>query len=169
VAGSRAIVYFTHVDARQTALLSSLLMPLSAPEGWKGIVAFDSDGRSPAYLLLSNFAGRQHRPTGISTALGAPVFTVATTIDKGGATAALTVEENHSVAQPLHFLVRGDGIEAVQAQGDPGTISMRNLRKGKNDITVVAFDGTKRIEQRMTLHKKPVRLTLKDGKLKKLN
>ena len=164
IVDSRAIVYYSNIDAEGTEKLSTLNTQLETQEGWNGAIVFDPD--QTGYLLLSNFASDQKcKITGVTTQLGHPVFTAATTINSEGSSALFGVEENHSVANTLRFFIKGDGLQAVQALEEPTVIYLLNLKKGSNKLTVNAVDDGKNLSENVTLSTKVLKVSIVGGKL----
>ena len=161
VVDSRAVVYYSNIDAETTARLSSLNMKLPTPAGWNGVIAFDPS--QTAYLVLSNFVDNSTtcQLKGVTTELGAPVFSVKTTIGENASSATFTASVNSSVSQVIQFFIKGTGVEAVQDTEDPTTVTLINLIKGQNPITIVTADD----QRQLTLGKHPVKVRLVDGKL----
>ncbi len=160
VVSRRAVTYYSNATAEQTAQLAAMNAQLATPEGWNGLIAFDPD--QTGYLLLSNFASDQQcRLAGVTTALGAPVFSVRTTINDTESSADFIAEENHSVADVLHFFIEGTGVEAIQDVESANVIYLLNDIKGENPVTVNAA-GT---QQKVTLGQKVVKVSLINGKL----
>ncbi len=157
---SRAAVYYSNVDAQTTAVLSKRLLTLTTPDGWHGLIAFDPD--ETAYLLLSNFAGDSICTLrDVATDMGAPVFTVPTTIRDSRANATFRLQHNRSCGNTLRFFIEGNDVEATQADGDPATITLRSLTRSRNSVTVHAFDDGQHKTYRLKLNKKkPTRLTI---------
>ncbi|MBR1484714.1 MAG: hypothetical protein IJ612_03360 [Prevotella sp.] len=157
----RAVTYFSNVTADETAQLSTVNAQLATPEGWNGLIAFDPD--QTGYLLLSNFASDQKcRLADVRTSLGAPVFSVPTTISDSGSTADFIAEENHSVANVLRFFIEGTGVEAVQDAEQDNVIYLLNQVKGDNTITVRTADA----QQAITLKDKVLKVTYEGGSLR---
>ncbi|MBR1448143.1 MAG: hypothetical protein IJ588_05285 [Prevotella sp.] len=147
---ARTVVYYSNVDAQTTARLSASLCPLSTPDGWQGVIASDPD--STAYLLLSNFAGDSICTLqSVATLAGAPVFTVPTTIRDGQSSATFSAKNNHSIANTIRFFIQGSDVEATQSTDSPATITLRNLRKGRNTVTVTTFRDGQRTAKRVRL------------------
>ncbi|MBQ3754237.1 MAG: dockerin type I repeat-containing protein [Prevotella sp.] len=160
----RAIVYYSNIDAEGTKNLSMLNTQLETQEGWNGAIVFDPD--QTGYLLLSNFASDQKcQITGVTTQLGHPVFTAATTISSKGSSAIFGVEENHSVANTLRFFIKGGGLQAVQALEEPTVIYLLNLEKGNNKLTVNAVDNGKQLSKDVTLSTKVLKVSIVGGEL----
>lgn len=165
---SRTLVYYSNVTAEETSTLSRLVTPLqhTLPDGWNGIIAPDDGEYAPSYLLLSNFSGNgECTLQDVRLAGGFPVFSTLTTIGRSGSTATFTVEENHSVVNTLKFLVNGSDVEAIQAAGDPNTIFLLNQIKGKNRLTVTAFDEGKRLSKTIKLSDRILKVSVVSGKL----
>ncbi len=164
VVGKRALAYYSNTTSGATRQLLAESQTLNVAEGWNGVMVADAD--STRYLLLSNFGSQQQcLLQGIGTRHGAPVFATNTTIGKNTATATFSTEENHSVANTLRFFVEGDGIEAIQAEGDPTTVYLLNTVKGKNKVKVNAFDKAKRLSKNVTLAQKKLKISIVKGRL----
>ncbi len=152
VVDRRNIVYYSNVNAATTRSMNEGLVALrdTLPQGWNGVIAADPD--SVRYLLLSNFCSEEKATlAGIGTSLGAPVFTVPTTINKSVVTeATFTAEQNNSVAYPIHFFITGNHVTAMQ-DSTHKAINVRNDVDCETVITVkVAMDG-KVTEKTVTL------------------
>ena len=163
----RAIAYYSNVDAGATASLSALATQLATPEDWNGVIVADPD--STRYMLLGNFNDKRGDCTlrNIAAHEGSPVFTASTTIGSEGSTATFAVEGNSSVANTLRFFIQGSGVEAIQAEGDPSAIILRNSVKGRNKVKVNAFgDDGKKIHAKVTLGTRPVRVSIEGDRLR---
>lgn len=163
----RNIVYYSRIDAEKTKAMSESLNVLtdSVPEGWNGVIAADPDGTE--YLLLSNFVSEQRCTLGgISCKLGAPVFSVYTTISGGKSTATFTAETNRSIADVLKIFINGSNIKAVQAEGDSCAAYLQNTSSDVTTPTISiisegsTISGTADIEGG-----KCVKVSVKGGKL----
>ena len=145
VVDRRAIIYYSNVDAEATAQLSTLSTQLVTPDGWNGAIAFDPD--QTGYLLLANFNGSSMtcQLSDITTEKGAPVFAVNTTISNSGSSATFKATTNRSVANVICFFIKGTGVEAIQDKDDPTTVTLTNLIKGLNPITIYAGDDQREI------------------------
>ncbi len=164
VVDRRAIVYYSNVDAETTATLADACQQLKTTDGWNGVVATDPD--QTAYLLLANFASDQRcQLEGVTTPLGHPVFSVATTVGAEGSSALFTVEENHSLANTLRIFIKGSNMQAVQAADDPSAVYLLNLIKGSNKLTVNAVDGGSVISKDVTLSTKVLKVSIVGGGL----
>ena len=141
----RAIVYYSNTDAETTARLSTLSTQLSVPDGWNGAIVFDPD--QTGYLLLANFNGSSTtcQLNGITTEKGAPVFAVNTTVSNSGSSATFKATTNRSVANVICIFIKGTGVEAIQDKDDPTTVTLTNLIKGLNPITIYAGDDQREI------------------------
>ena len=161
VVDRRAIIYYSNVDAETTARLSAQNQQLTTPAGWNGVLAFDPD--KTAYLLLSNFSGSTTSCplSGVVTELGAPVFNVKTTVTDSQSAATFTASQNRSVAQTILFFIKGTGVETVVDDDDPTTVTLINLIKGQNPITIVTANE----QRKLTLGKQTVKIRLVNGKL----
>ncbi len=127
VVDRRNIVYYSRINAEKTQAMSESLNVLtdSVPEGWNGVIAADPDGTE--YLLLSNFVSEQRCVLeNISCKLGAPVFTVHTTVAEGKSSATFSAETNHSIANVLKVFVDGSDLKAVQVDGDSCAAYLQN-------------------------------------------
>ena len=148
VIGKRNLVYYANVSAIDMCLMSQRLCPLKQqlPDGWNGIIAPDSCG---AYLFISNFDGRttedaledvQYPLTkdGEDWEMWAPVFNVETYIADSHSTAAFTLEQNRSFAQPINFFIKGDNVIAFSASE---TIAYVTARKNTTITMAVCVDN----------------------------
>jgi len=164
VVSCRAVTYYSNVNAEQTSHLSSLNAQLSTPLGWNGLIAFDPD--QTGYLLLANFASNEKCTLPeVLTSFGAPVFTERTSISSTGSTATFAAKENHSIANTLKFFINGTGLEAIQAEGDSTTIYLLNIIKGKNKITITAFDQGTSMSKDVTLFNTVQKAYILNGEL----
>ena len=164
VVDKRAIAYYSNVTAEQTARFATLNMPLAVAHGWNGVIACDPD--STRYMLLSNFSGNQEcQLSGINMPCGAPVFTNETSITAYGSSVTFATEENHSVVNTLKFFIKGQGISAVQEQGDSTVIYVYNNAKVKNNITVTAFNDGQKLTKQVKLSTKTLKISISRGKL----
>ena len=91
---------------------------------------------------------------------------VSTVIGRHGSTATFTAEKNSSVANTLRFFIQGSDVEAIQADGDPSAIYLRNQVKGRNRLTVRAFanDGTT-LQKKINLSTRMLKVTIQKDKL----
>ena len=169
IADRRALVYYSNVDQATTQRLHSGAMTLTTPQGWHGVIVPDAGAPSAEgtyYLLLSNFYGdRQCSLSHVQTALGAPVFTVPTTIGADGASATFSADQNHSVAGPLRYFIDGSDAEAQQVPGDPTTITLRNLSPRANAVTISAVHEGKTLRKKTTLGQRPVQVSVAAGRI----
>ncbi len=168
VVDRRAIAYYSNMTAEETNSFFSDVLTLNhtTPEGWNGVIVPDGGEGSTYYMLLSNFASDQKCTLkGIYNRAGKPVFTTETTINAAGSTATFVAEENHSVVNTLKFFINGAGLTAIQEQEDSAAIYLRNDVKGKNSITVTAFDGGKQLSKKIELSNKVLRLSIRGGEL----
>ena len=172
VVDRRAIAYYSNITAEQTNQFFGDVTSLASltPEGWNGVIVPDGDGQYGSdctyYMLLSNFASDQKCTLkGIYNRFGKPVFTAETTINAAGSTATFVAEENHSVVNTLKFFIDGVGLTAIQEQQDSTVIYIRNDVKGKNDITVTAFDGGKQLSKQIELSTKVLKVSIRGGEL----
>ena len=174
VVDRRALAYYSNITAEQTNQFFDDLTQLTytLPEGWNGVVVPDGTGEfgpdCTYYMLLSNFAGTTDECTikNYYNRIGTPVFSVNTTISKNGSTATFNAKENSSVVNTLHFFINGSGIEAIQAEGDPNTIYLLNLVKGKNKLTINAFaDGGISLSKEVTISTSVLKVTIQGGEL----
>ncbi len=169
----RALAYYSNMTAEKTNRFFSDALQLASDEnkGWNGALVPDGDGDEPAantyYLLLSNFAGNEECTlSDVCNRVGKPVFTEKTTIGESGATATFKAQQNHSVANTVRFFIGGSGVEAIQAEGDPSTIYLLNLVKGKNDLWVTAAADGKSISKKVTISTKVLRIKIEGGELR---
>jgi hypothetical protein len=93
------------------------------------------------------------------------VFSTETTITAAGSTATFVAEKNHSVVNTLKFFIRGEGLTAVQEQGDSTVIYLLNNIKGKNDIKVTALDAGKNLSKTIELNNKVLKVSIRGGEL----
>ena len=143
VVNRRHIIYYSNIDAPTTQQMAEELQVLTdvVPEGWNGVIAPDPDGAR--YLLLSNFASdRKCSLSGISSELGAPVFSVPTVIEESKASATFACEINHSVSEVLRTFIKGNNITAVQAADDSCAVYLQAPKKQQPEVTVsIVSDG----------------------------
>lgn len=141
----RAITYYSNIDSRATAKLSTLNVQLTTPEGWNGVIAFDPD--STAYLLLSNFASDQPcRLVNVETALGRPVFCSSDPASEAG-NGRFVTEENHSVVNVIKFFVKSDGLRAVQDPETPNVAYFQSMVDGESEFTIKAVTSNGIVEK----------------------
>ncbi|MDT3388743.1 MAG: hypothetical protein LIR46_13430, partial [Bacteroidota bacterium] len=122
VVDARNLVYYSNISVTDTRRMNDALIPLckQLPIGWNGVIAGDPDGTR--YLTLSNFKGKEEVSIqDISTANGAPVFDVMTTIKDNCASANFTLAQNNSVSIPIEYYVRGSHVKALC---NDGTLSL---------------------------------------------
>lgn len=136
----RHVIYYSNMDASMTRKMSDDLQVLTddVPEGWNGVIAPDPDGAY--YLLLSNFASdRKCVLEDIACPLGAPVFSVPTTITNNKASATFACETNHSISDALRVFVKGTGFTAVQDASDSCAVyvDVNDLESVKITFSVV--------------------------------
>lgn len=137
VVDRRSLVYYSNTDSATTACLAEQMVRLtdSVPTGWNGVICADPD--NAAYLLLSNYTGETScRLQGISLPQGAPVFTVATTIENGCSEATFKCDVNHSVANVLRTFVSEATVNAKQVAGDSCSFYMYNPLENMQEATV---------------------------------
>ncbi len=144
VVDRRHIIYYSNVDTATTRAMSEALQVLTdaVPEGWNGVIAPDPDGAY--YLLLSNFTSdRKCTLTEIACPLGAPVFSVPTTISGSKSTATFACENNHSASDVLRVFVKGDNITAIQQADDSCAVYlMAAKRQAEVTVSVVCQGET---------------------------
>ena len=168
VVDRRAIAYYSNMTAEETNSFFNDLLTLThtTPEGWNGVIVPDGGEGCSYYMLLSNFTSDQKCTLkDINNHAGKPVFSVRTLINGGGSTATFAAEENHSVANVLKFFINGSGLEAIQAEGDSAAIYLLNDVKGKNTITVTAFDAGKQLSKQIELSNKVLKVSIRGGEL----
>jgi hypothetical protein len=169
VADRRAIAYYSNMTAEETNGFFTNVLQLThtTPEGWNGVILPDGGGETACYyLLLSNFASDQNCTLkNIYNNAGKPVFSTETTITAAGSTATFIAEKNHSVVNTLKFFIRGEGLTAVQEQGDSTVIYLLNNIKGKNDIKVTALDAGKNLSKTIELNNKVLKVSIRGGEL----
>ena len=164
VVNRRHVFYYSKVTAQETMELNEQGGALKTEEGWNAAIAFDPD--QTGYLLLSNFCGTQECTLNdILTPYGAPVFTEKTKINSTKATATFKAETNHSVVNTLKFFIKGDGLDAIQAEGDSTAIYLLNNVKGNNVVTISASDQGQRISKEVTLFNKVLKAYILEGEL----
>ena len=152
----RAIVYYSNVNADETARLASLTISLPTPEGWNGIIVPNGTNDSTYSLLLSNFSGTSECVlTDINTPEGKPVFSVPTTIGENGSSATFTIDKNNSTATSLRFFIQGSNVQATVIQQPQPALHLQNLSKSKNTITVTLLNDSQRITKKVKLSQKP--------------
>ena len=160
----RAVAYYSNADAATTGQLADKIRQLNTPEGWNGFITFDPD--QTGYLLLSNFASDQKcQISELHTKQGSPVFSVRTQISATGSTATFLAEENHSIANVLCFFIEGTGLETIQDKDDDSVIYLLNLIKGKNPVTVNAFDKGNKLSKEIELSTKVIKVSIRGGEL----
>lgn len=139
IVDSRGAVYYSKIDAGTTEMLSTLIAPLSTPEGWNGLLAFDPD--STAYLMLSNFTS--NRPClleKINTPLGRPVLCSDSLKSQPG-TGYFDIQPNQSVVNVVKFYVTGEHLLATQDKNDCNVAHFKPTRKTNITIKAVTADG----------------------------
>ena len=143
VVDRRHIIYYSNIDAPTTNQMAEALQVLNdvVPEGWNGVIAPDPDGAH--YLLLSNFASdRKCVLNGISCELGAPVFSVPTTIEESKASSTFACEINHSVSEVLRTFIKGDNITAIQVADDSCAAYLQTQKKqAEVTVSIVSDDA----------------------------
>jgi hypothetical protein len=70
------------------------------------------------------------------------------------------------VTNTVRFFIGGSDVEAIQAEGDPSTIYLLNLVKGKNNLTVTAASQGKSISKDVTISTKVLRIKIEGGELR---
>ena len=141
VVDARNLVYYSNISVTDTRRMNDALIPLrkQLPIGWNGVIAGDPDGTR--YLTLSNFKGKEEVSIqDISTANGAPVFDVMTTIKDNCASANFTLAQNNSVSIPIEYYVRGSHVKALC---NDGTLS---LTASENTEIIVYRQGFEPIQ-----------------------
>ncbi|MBO4802022.1 MAG: hypothetical protein J5545_09195 [Bacteroidaceae bacterium] len=149
---SATVIYYSQVDSATTARLTAEVIPLQAslPEGWNGLIVSDPDGERN--LLVSNLSsskGRVMLKDLNFEGLGAPVLSAETTITDSRGTATITLEENHSLLQPLTVFVQGTEIAAKMFNPwDDGQLYIRATTQAPQDVTVTFIhQGTRHTKQ----------------------
>ena len=164
VVDRRHVFYYSKVTAQETMELNELGGALQTEEGWNAAIAFDPD--QTGYLLLSNFCGAQQCTLNeTQTPYGAPVFTEKTRVSSTGSTATFQADLNHSVVNTLKFFIEGNGLDAIQAEGDSTTIYLLNNVKGNNVIIISASDRSQRMSKEVTLSNKVLKAYIMEGEL----
>jgi hypothetical protein len=69
------------------------------------------------------------------------------------------------VVNTLKFFINGTGLEAIQAEGDSTAIYLLNDIKGKNTITVTAFDQGKSMNREVILSNSVLKVYILNGEL----
>lgn len=136
---SRNGIFYSNISAANTARLAhALLFPVVA-DGWKSVVALDTDGRR--YMQISHFFSDQPTNVKISFNEGAPVFTQLTTINGKTGCATFNLPVNTSQPQELLFYIFAsqNGLQAVQAPGDAQTISLYNRSSSTQKAIITAL------------------------------
>ena len=108
----RNLVYYSNINAEKTQTMASNLLSLKdfLPAGWNGVIAPDNDC---AYFIVSNFKGENTATVkGLQYYKWAPVFEQPTTITNDASTVTFTAQQNHSVAQPITIMVKGNNLTA---------------------------------------------------------
>lgn len=136
VVDARNLVYYSLVDAKQTAEYAKSLVSIKdiLPTGWNGVIA--PDGES-AFFLVSNFKG-ENKAVSVSNIQYqglAPVFYLPTRINNGHSTVTFDLQQNQSYAQPLRVMIDG----AVDAQLE--TDSTAFLTPAQNVTIKVSIDS----------------------------
>ena len=141
-----AVIYYSQVDSAQTKALAEQVVSLTEqlPEGWNGLTCADPDGSQ--YLIVANLAGSQTKAEvkDLTSEYGAPVLSSETYIVDDKASATISLNENHSLMQPLKVFIKGSGIVAKGFNPwDDLQISVRTLSDNTETITITAFiNGT---------------------------
>lgn len=132
IVDSRTVVYYSSVTAEETSRMSSMLTPLTLPQGWHGVVAFDPD--STGYLMLSNFVGALQCSLGtINTPLGIAVLPVRPDT-------IISVNRNNSFVCPLKFFVDdASSFSCVLDRGNPNVAYLTSTSDSESSITVRAI------------------------------
>ena len=169
VVDRRNIVYYSNITAEDTRHMEEQLQVLTdrMPEGWNGAIVPDPDGTH--YLLLAHFRGESEdaRLSDIACPLGAPVFTVETTINDSRSSARFQAKENTSIGQPLKVFVKGDGIQARLADDNDEEVMLTASKKSKATVSILSNGRT--LTSTQTLPEgKAVRLCARNGKIVKL-
>lgn len=140
VVDRRHIIYYNNVDSATTQCLAAQAMPLTEqlPEGWNGVIACDPD--NARYLLLSNYKG-ENRATlkGITTPMGAPVFTEKTAINDNASEATFACDIDHSIGNTLRVFLKGTALTAQQVIGDSCSAEVTNTAESATeaDVTIL--------------------------------
>ena len=147
VVDHRNVAYYSNLDAISTASLSAFNSPISTPEGWNGVIAFDPD--STGYLLLSNFASDQPCVLkGVETPLGRPVFS-SIDLNAEAGFGRFVAEENHSVTNVLKFFVTNYGLRAVQDPNDPHVAYFESLLDCECEFIIKAVTANGIVEKKV--------------------
>ena len=106
------LCYYSLVDAEKTAAYASGMKSLAAllPTGWNGVIVPDE---GVSYVLISNFKGEADAVvSGLEYNNAAPVFYEPTTVTDSKASVSFSLQQNHSVAQPLRVFVEAADVVA---------------------------------------------------------
>lgn len=112
VVDARNLVYYSNINAEGTRTKAGSLLSLKTflPAGWNGVIASDEDR---AYFIVSNFKGENTAMVkGLQYMNWAPVFEQPTTITNNASNVTFTAQQNHSVAQPITIMVKGNNLTA---------------------------------------------------------
>ena len=164
-----AVIYYSRVDAAQTAALQTRAKSLDAqmPTGWNAITFDDADGTP--YLLAANFGGTgRAKVSGLATDDGAPVLTEETTIADGKSSATLILDRDHSLLLPLTLTVSGADVIArlISLSTDATLASIRAIGNATQTATIKARVGSNVVSKQLTIEPQGTYLiTLDDGQL----
>ncbi len=158
----RHAIYYSNITSAETARMEDELCVLTEalPNGWNGVMAPDPDGTR--HLLLSHFAGDANTATitGITCPMGAPVFTLPTSIKDSQSTATFTTDENSSLGCMVKYFIKGSGITAT-AEKESNALIITAGKRAKATIHLV--DEGKTYEKTIKLKKgNSIKLTPSD-------
>ncbi|MCR4994611.1 MAG: hypothetical protein K6A32_04410 [Bacteroidales bacterium] len=153
-----AVVYYSKVDATATEALQAQATSLAdlLPDGWNGLTFSDTD--KTRYLCIANLAGGSKNKAelkDLASDYGAPVLPFETYIYDSKGSATVTLDENHTLLQPLKVFIQGDGIAAkgfnpwddqqfyVRTIGDkPVEVTITVMVDGSPVTTTATIEGT---------------------------
>ena len=142
----RGFVYYTGVNATETASLSSAVVDLtmqgSWPEGWHGLLVPDPDGTY--YMILANLFADDDTPwenLTVTCPQGAPVFTQVTDISGNNATATFYCAKNFNIANELKVFIKGGNkLQAVQEDGNSRAAYITNTGTSAQSTTITIIN-----------------------------
>ncbi|WP_052356938.1 hypothetical protein [Xylanibacter brevis] len=128
----RAVVYYSNTDAKTTSQLSSCLTPITTPDGWNAVFAFDPD--STGYFILSNFASdKQFQLSAIETPLGYPVLSVPSHFY------SFALEENHSHIDVVKIYYDDPSLITIQEKDNPNVAYFTSMADCECEYTIRAI------------------------------
>lgn len=137
-----AVIYYSHVDAPTTESLQTQAVSLTdqLPKGWNGLICADPDGTR--YLAIANLAGGSNNKAELKAlsieGLGAPVLAGGeTVITDSKATAAIALDENHALLQPLTVFIQGSNVAAKMFNPwDDNQLYIRSVNNKPQAVTI---------------------------------